>query len=158
MSRRSIEVAVIAVFVLALATAAMAADDPFTGTWKRNMEKSARRSGNPPKSITDKFDLQGNVLKRVQNIVGADGTARQNDLTSVLDGKDHPITDNANLDSYQANRIDSNTIVIVLKKGGNKVRTDRLVVSKDRKTMTITRNDKNDQGQDTIYLSIYEKQ
>jgi hypothetical protein len=158
MSGRSITVAVIAVFALALATAAMAADDPFVGTWKMNMDKSTRRSAIPVKSITNRFDLQGNVLKRVEDIVRVDGTVRQIELAAVLDGKDHPITDNPNQDAYQANRVDSNTVVIVFKKGGKEVRTQRLVVSKDRKTLTITDNGKNDQGQEISYMSINDRQ
>ena len=150
--------AVLAALVLAIASVAMALDNPFTGTWKGNLVKSTNRTGNPPKSITNRFDLQQNVLTKVEDMVRADRTVMHREPTAIFDGKDHPVTDNPRVDAYQASRIDSNILIIVLKKRGNKVRTDRLVVSKNGKTMTITRYEKNDQGQEIKYYDVYQKQ
>ena len=136
----------------------MAADDPFVGTWKLNVEKSTRRAGNPPKSITNRFDLQDGVLKRVEDVARADGSVRHNELTAILDAKDHPVTKNPGVDAYQASRIDSHTIIVVLKKGGNEVGTVRHAISRDGKIMILTQNGKNDQGQETSYRDVYEKQ
>ena len=158
MSRRSIAIAVIAVCVLALAAIAMAADDPFNGTWMLNVAKSTSRPGGPPASLTNRFDLRDGVLKRVEDVVRADGTVRHQELTAILDDKDHPVADNPGVDAYRASRIDSHTIVIVLKKGGSEVGTARHALSKDGKTMTLTQNRKNDQGQETAYTDFYEKQ
>ena len=144
--------------ILVLPALTTAADDPFVGTWKRNMEKSTNRTSKPPKNITDRFDIQGDILRRVEDIIRADGTSRRDELTAILDGRNHPITDNQNLDVYQANRIDSYTVIIVLKKGGKEVLTIRHVVSADGKTMTVTEKGKDDHGQEISYISIYEKQ
>ena len=144
--------------MVALTAVAMAADDPFIGTRKLNVAKSTSRPGNPPAGITNRFGLQNGVLKRVEDVVRADGTLRHQELTAILDARDHPVADNPGVDTYRAGRIDPHTIVIALKKGGNEVSTVRHALSRDGKTMTLTRNSRSDQGQETSYTDVYEKQ
>ena len=61
--------------VLAMATAAMAAEDPYAGTWKLNVAKSRFAPGQVRKSEVNVIEIQGNLLKIVGDRVDADGKA-----------------------------------------------------------------------------------
>ena len=146
------------VLVLALVTVAMAADDPFVGTWKLNLAKSKFSPGPAPKSATVKCEVQGNVLNSVTDRVDSEGKATHTESTSIFDGKDHPATGNQTVDSYVSKRIGANTIERVGKKGGKEVESGRNVVSKDGKTRTLAFKGKNAQGQDVNNIAVYDKQ
>jgi len=81
----------IAAFMLALAVTALAADNPFVGTWKMNAAKS-KFSGPATKSFTTKMEAQENGIKCVQDVVGADGKAFQRIWAAKYDGNDYPVT------------------------------------------------------------------
>jgi hypothetical protein len=149
----------VTVAMLALATVAMAAD-PFVGTWKLNVAKTKAQEKTIPtfKSDLVKIEAQENGLKFTFDRVDANGKAIHFTNTAKFDGKDHPTTGNSAFDSFAATRVDANTITRVGKKAGKEVQTGRMVVSKNGKTMTITRKEKNDQGQEAGSIFVYDKQ
>jgi len=157
MTKRSITVAAAALFILFLATAAMAAD-PFAGTWKLNVAKSTFNSGPPEKSEMATFTAQDNGLKLVVDGIDGDGKALHGGWAAKFDGKDYPMTGNPNADTIAIKRIDTNAFSELFKKAGKKVASTRLVVSKDGKTITRTVKEKNAKGQDVSSTYILEKQ
>jgi hypothetical protein len=153
MTKRSIVITVAAI-VLAIATAAIAADDPFNGTWKL-----IKGGGNPPpKSLTYKIDVRGNTHKMMVDRVDPEGKPSHNDGTRMVDGRVHPRPDNPQTDSYRATRLDANTVMNEFMRDGKIVGTIKSVISNDGRTMTLVLKGKNAQGQDIDETEICEKQ
>jgi hypothetical protein len=118
-----------------VAVIAVAADDPFVGTWKMNPAKS--KSSYPlGKSKTITSTAQGNVQNNVSDTVDADGKTTHRSWTSIFDGKDHPLAGDPNADMTSETRVNPNTIRYVFKKNGKEVYSGQATVSKDGKTMT----------------------
>jgi hypothetical protein len=154
--RKHILAVMTAILVLALATAAMAAD-PFVGTWKMNVEKSTFNPGPPPKSSTTRIEATKNGLKFMMDSVSADGKATHSEGTWTCDGKDYPNQSNPGV-TMSYTRIDTNTIVGVRKKDGKEIGNMVDVISKDDKTGTMTIKGKNAQGQDVNNTIVHDKQ
>jgi hypothetical protein len=152
MGRHSIAVAG---FVLGLAAMALAADDPFVGTWKLNVGKSTI-TGPPPKSDVTKTEAVANGLKFQRDIVGADGKATHSAWTYILDGKDHPNSRPG--ESRACTRDNFNTFHCVIKKDGMEIRQLVDVISKDGKTGTLTAKGKEEQGEITSTVLVFERQ
>jgi len=148
----------ITALVLALATIAVAADDPFVGTWKMNPDKSKFNPGPAPKSATSICTAQGNAQKLVFDSVEADGKTTHRSWISTLDGKDHPVVGDPNADMTSDTRVNPNTIKYAFKKNGKEVYGGQAVVSKDGKTMTDTGGGKDEKGQAFTYTIVMEKQ
>jgi hypothetical protein len=155
----SIAVAATIILMLALASAAMAAD-PFVGTWKLNVAKSKYSPGPPPKSATVKIEAQDNGLKIVANGVNAEGKPTHIETAFKYDGKDYPYTPTGGPSdlTVAVKRIDANTQELTLKQGGKVMQTVREVVSKDGKTQTRTIKGKNAQGQEVSNTIVFDKQ
>jgi hypothetical protein len=138
--------------VLALATVAMAAD-PHVGTWKLNLAKSKYNLGPAPKGFVVKIQAQNHGLKYVFDGTDGEGKAINSGFTLILDGKDHPVTGNANRDTYTATKVDAYTVDFVFKKGGKDVSRTREVISKDGKFITAT-----SKGLNTDCTEVLDKQ
>ena len=78
-----------AILALALATVAMAADDPFVGTWKANIAKSSKTT-NPSQSDISKIEAIENGIKTTRDVVSADGKTSHSESVYRFDGKDYP--------------------------------------------------------------------
>ena len=152
-----ISATLIATLVLALAVIAVAADNPFVGTWKMNPAKS-KFSYAPPKSFTATVEAQGNGIKVVQDIVDASGKATHRSWTVNYDGKDYPITGDPDEDAVSYKRPDANTTEYVFKKNGKETSSGRAVVSKDGKTKIDNGGGKDAKGQAFTYTIFTEKQ
>ena len=158
--RKHILVVMTAILVLALATAAIAADDPFVGTWKLNVTKSKLNGGPPPvRSQTTTFTIQDNGYKVVGDGVGPDGKSfhEVQHLTN-LDGKEHVVTGKPNQDASINTKVDANTIIGIRKKDGKEVENISLVVSKDGKALTLTMKEKKPTGEDYELCNVFDKQ
>src|SRR5471030_1629731 len=83
------------------AIAAMAAD-PVIGTWKLNVAKSTVAGAPATGSETRTYAQGAQGITVDINTVGADGKATASKTTYHLDGKDYPVTGNANFDSLSA--------------------------------------------------------
>ena len=160
MNRRLIA-AVSSVFVvLSLATVALAADDPFVGTWKLNLAKSKFSPGPPPKTSTITFETQGKGFKFVGDGVNAEGKAIHQEGSVKFDGKDYPVTGAGGpLDiTIAVKMIDSYTRDFVGKRGGKEGQRGQDVISKDGKTLTRTIKGQNAQGQEYNNVLVFDKQ
>jgi len=156
--RKHILIIMTTILVLALATAAMAADDPFVGTWRMNLTKSKFDPGPAPKSRIQTITTQGNGHKVVTDSVSADGTPNHQEIITILDGKERPVTGNPNADTRVQTRVDANTITNVLKKGGSVVTSMRLNLSKDHQTLTTIQKGNNQRGEEQNNTIVWDKQ
>ena len=75
----------------------------------------------------------------------------------MFDGKDYPVTGNANADMQAFTKIDSHSYQIVGKKGGKVTITSKVVVSPDGKTRTTTQTGTDAQGRTVNNTIVYEK-
>lgn len=150
---------IVVFFILALAftTVVFAADDPFVGTWKLNVEKS-KFAGPAPKSETVKIEALDNGQKTVGDFVNSEGKAVHSEFMAKYDGKDHLVSGRPTMDTTALQRVDTNTIISTSKKDGKVVLTTKWVISKDGKIMTGSENGKNAQGQEIQRSLVFEKQ
>jgi len=157
----SLGVSVVAVLALCLVamfpSSVLAQADSFLGTWTLNVAKSKYSPGPPPKAQTSTYEASGQGVKVTVKGTGADGKPLTTEFTANYDGKDHPVTGNADYDAQSWKRIDANTVEFTRKKGGKVVQTGTNVVSKDGKTRTVTTKGTNAQGQQISNVAIYEK-
>jgi hypothetical protein len=136
---------------------ASAQADPHIGTWVLNVAKSKYAPGPGPKEQTSVYAMAGQGIKVSTKAVGADGKPTMTEFTAMFDGKDHPVTGNADYDATMMKRVDSNTIEFTRKKGGKMVQTATSAVSKDGKTRTVTTTGVNAQGQKINNVTVFEK-
>jgi hypothetical protein len=104
------------VLAFAAGTAAFAAD-PHMGTWKLNEAKSKIGPG-APKNNTVVYEAAGDNTK--VTVDGVDGTGQplHNVWTGKFDGKEYPVTGDANADMRSYTRVNERTLTFTQKKGG----------------------------------------
>ena len=158
MSRRLMAIIVAVIITCALASVAVAADDPFVGTWKLNPAKSKFDPGPAPKGQTLKVDVQDNGFRWTFDTVGADGKAMHMEWLGKYDGKDYSQAGNKDADTVATRRIDAHTLDSVLRNGGKNIGTGRCIVSKDGKSMTLIENRPPAGGQYMKDVLFYDKQ
>jgi len=83
---------------------------------------------------------------------------RRSTSISIVYGKDYPVIGDPDADAVAFTQSDPNTTPHIVKKGGKQVKSGRLVVSKDGKTLTQIHTQKNQKGQDTRSTFVFEKQ
>jgi hypothetical protein len=150
--------ACVVVACLVVSMAAMAADDPQSGTWKLNAEKSKSDSGAVPKANTLTIMADAKTYKLHAEGVDAQGKPTMADFTAGFDGKDVAAKGLPFGDMVSLKRVDANTVEVTMKKGGQALVTVTSVVSKDGKTRTSTFHGKDEAGKDVHYVVVYDKQ
>jgi len=146
---------VVTIFVLALATAALAADNPFVGTWKLNVERSSK-AANSPKSDTYKSEAIENGLKITRDAVNADGTTVHTEQVVVFDGKDHPYEVFPPATAAVCSLIGDSNYACLLKRDGQEMLKIYDVVSGNGRTQTLIFASR--QTRDFVVAYVYEKQ
>lgn len=156
--------AVLAIFFgVALAatgiTLAIAAGDPFVGTFVMNATKSKADPGPLAQSATVKTEDLGNgEFKTTVDSLLADGTKEHWEATYARDGKDYPSTGNPNFDTVAVALSDASTINVTQKKGGKVVATIVGKVSADGTTITSNVSGTNPEGQPVSSTIVSERQ
>jgi hypothetical protein len=148
----------IGAFVLCfVAVAALAAASPLTGTWKLNEAKSKIPAG-APKNVTVVYEDAGDNIK--VTVDGVDGTGKptHNEWTGKLDGKDYPLTGDAQSDTRSYKTLDAHTTELTNKKDGKVTLSGKIVVSADGKTRTVTISGTDAKGKKMTYTTVYDKQ
>jgi hypothetical protein len=146
---------------VALTTIAIFGADNSLGSWKRNIGKSKANPpmANPYKSVTMIREASGDSVKVTSTGMREDGTAVNWSYTVKYDGKEYPVTGNAQFDTVSMKQVDANTYTTVFsKKGGKYHTTSRTVVSKDGKTSTLTMKGTNADGKPFTQTIVNEKQ
>ncbi len=136
---------------------AMAADDPQTGTWKLNTEKS-KYSGPAPKANTLTIAADAKSYKLHAEGVDAQGKPTMADFTAEIGGPDVPSKGLPYGNMVSVKRVDANTIEVTMKKDGKTLVTVTSVVSKDGKTRTSTFHGKDEAGKEVHNVAVYDKQ
>jgi len=146
---------VLTIFLVVVAAAMGFADSPHMGTWKLNEAKS--KLTGKARNITVVYAPEGDQIKITVDGVDENGNPIHNEWIGKFDGKDYPVTGDANADarSYTMN---GRTLVLKNKKGGKVILTGRVVVSRDGKSRTVTTTATNAQGKKITNVSVYDKQ
>ncbi len=161
MRRRSIAVAVTMLFILAVATMAMAAD-PFVGTWKLNPAKSKAAPGGrlPHPSSINIIEIQGDTMHMIVDQTDTTGKLEHVEYTAVLDGKEYPVKvspPSPQPYTIALKRIDPRTREFVEVLKGRTIK-GRDVLSEDGKTFSRIINIKDAEGHDASLIQFFEKQ
>jgi hypothetical protein len=142
---------------LSIATAAMCfASNPTLGTWKLNESKSAFGDG-AGKTTLVVWEKVGKQHKCTVDGTDADGQKTHSVWTGKLDGKDYPVTGDAQSDTRSFKVNGENTLDMVSKKHGKTVGEGTIVVATDRKTRTVTSTITNAKGAKVTSTLFYDK-
>ncbi len=133
------------------------AQDPLFGIWELNVAKSKFNPGPPLKSSVRRFEAVPNGMKYSGQSVRADGTIGSSQYTAYFDGKDYPITGDANADTVSLKRIDRFTGEGTFKKEGKVTYRVRRVVSQDGMVWSLTSEGTNAQGKPFSDFLVFEK-
>jgi hypothetical protein len=154
------KVAVVCAMVCAglMFSAAAKASDPQSGTWRFNAEKSLYSPGPAAKSITLTIWAEEKNVKVHSEGIDGEGKATKVDFTANFDGKDYPAQGIAAGDMVSVERVDSNTLLVSMKKGAQTTMTVTSVVSADGKLRTSTFVGKDAAGHDMKNVVVYDKQ
>ena len=135
------------------------AADSFVGTWKLNLAKSKYKPGPGPKSLTVKYEANGDGIKATSEGVNPEGQPIATQYAASYDGQETPVTGTgAPYDMIALKRIDASTVELTTKKDGKVVSKGKRVVSKDGKVMTVTTTGTNAKGEPTNNVMVYDKQ
>jgi len=131
-------------------------NNPQMGTWKLNETKS--KLAGKAKNHTVVYEAAGDQIKVTVDGVDENGAAVHNEWTGKFDGKDYPVTGDANSDVRSYRMINKNTLSLTGKKDGKDTLSGRVVVSSDGKTRTVTTTTTNAQGKKIMSTAVYDKQ
>lgn len=143
--------------VLALRLCLFAAESPFSGTWKLNLEKSTLPSPAVLKSDVVIIDANDDGAKYSDEAVTNDGQTFKVTVEPKWDGKYYPITGDPTADSESWHRVNSHTMTIISKKAGKLAGKETAVVSEDGKVTTVTFTNYS-QGKPVKGVAVYDKQ
>src|SRR6476469_4370810 len=132
------------------------ADSPHMGTWKLNEAKS--KQAGKARNNTVVYAAEGDQIKVTVDGVDENGNPVHSEWTGKFDGKDYPVTGDANAEARSYTQVNSRTLVLKNKKGGKVVLTGRIVISKDGKSRTVTTTATNAQGKKVTNVGVYDKQ
>jgi hypothetical protein len=159
MKRRDV-IAVTVLFILAVATVAMAAD-PWNGTWKLNPAKSKAPGGKlPHPSSTNIIEIQGETMHLISNQTDSTGKLEHVEYTAKLDGKEYPVKATPSGPqpyTISLKRINPRTREFVENIGKFTIKGQD-VLSEDGKSFSRIVNSKDAEGHDTSVIQVFEKQ
>jgi hypothetical protein len=130
--------------------------NPQMGTWKLN-EANSKFAGKA-RNHTVVYEAAGDQIKVTVDGVDENGGAVHSEWTGKFDGKDYPVTGDANSDVRSYRTINENTLALSGKKDGKETLSGRIVVSRDGKTRTVTTTTTNAQGKKVMNTAVYDKQ
>jgi hypothetical protein len=127
------------------------------GTWKLNEAKSKIADG-MPKNHTVSYAAEGDQIKVTVDGTDKDGKPTHSEWTGKFDGKDYPVTGDANSDARSYTEVNDHTLKITGKKDGKISMTGMITVTADGKSrkVKITTTDAN--GKKVTSNTVYDKQ
>jgi hypothetical protein len=131
-------------------------NDPNIGTWKLNEAKS--KFAGKARNHTVVYEAAGDQTKVTVDGVDESGGAVHSEWTGKFDGKDYPVTGDANSDVRSYRKVNARTLALTGKKGDKTTLTGRIVISRDGKTRTVTTTATNAQGKKVTNVAFYDKQ
>jgi len=154
MKARSVVVSLVTCFV---ALTWCFGQDAMMGTWKLNEAKSKIGAGSPKNNIVV-IEVAGENVKITMDGVDAAGKPTHNEWTGKFDGKEYPVTGDANSDARSYKKIDDRNFEVSVKKGGKVTISGRVVVSADGKTRTAHVKGTSPSGEKFETTAVYDKQ
>jgi len=142
--------------LLAFATPLLASD-PFVGTWTLNSAKTKYTTGAPPKNVTIVIEEQGANLQVTATGTNSDGSPISVKYTVPTKGGMGSVQQ-GDFDSISAKQISTHVRENSYMKGGKEIRSRRIVVSEDGKTMKSTLKGTGATGQPAAGVDFYDKQ
>lgn len=142
--------------LLALATPLLASD-PSTGTWTLNAAKTKYTTGAPPKNITIVVEEQGTNLMVTANGSAGDGSPVAVKYTVPIKGGAGTV-EQGDFDAVSAKQVSARVRENEYMKDGKQLRTRRMVVSDDGKTMTSTVSGTGVNGKPAAGVDVYDRQ
>ena len=131
-------------------------NNPQMGTWKLNEAKS--KFAGKARNHTVVYEASGDQTKVTVDGVDENGAAVHSEWTGKFDGKEYPVTGDANSDVRSYRMINKNTLALSGKKNGKVTLSGRIVVSRDGKTRTVTTTTTNAQGKRVTNTAVYDRQ
>jgi hypothetical protein len=131
------------------------------GTWKLNVQKSQFPAGTEPQSDTRIYeDRGGGVIMSTHTTVNHQGKESLTIYAAKFDGKEYPVVTrgSAALSTIAFHVIDDYSESFVLTREGKVAVRGTTSISKDGRTLTMTLDTTNAQGQTEHVIDIYEKQ
>ena len=130
--------------------------NPNMGTWKLNEAKS--KFAGKTRNHTVVYEPAGDQVKVIVDGVDENGNPTHNEWTGKFDGKEYPVTGDANSDVRSYRVINKNTLSLTGKKGGKTTLTGRVVISRNGKSRTVTTTTTNAEGKKATTVAFYDKQ
>jgi len=140
-----------------LAAIACLAADPQMGTWKLNESKSMITPGTLKNTKVVYASMFGQVKIKADGI-DANGKPSHTEWSGKFDGKDYPVTGDANSDARSYTKLNERTLATTNKKNGKVTVTGQIVISPDGKTRTLTLNGTTPKGKKFKNVAVYDKQ
>lgn len=142
--------------VCIFAAFAIAADNPFIGTWKLDAAKSKFAPGTEIKEMTLTFEAVGDQVKRVATGVMGDGESFKEDDTLAWDGKDHNVKEPGM--TVAVHKVGDHRLHVNVKHEGKLVNDLRVTMSGDGNTFTATEKGVDSKGRKLDNVDVFEKQ
>ena len=142
--------------LLSVAAVAMCFANPTLGTWKLNENKSTFGNGAGKTTLVVWEKIDG-LDKCTVDGTDVDGNKTHSVWTGKLDGKDYPITGDAQSDTRSFKMNGEKTLDMVSKKDGKTVGDGTIVVAADGKTRTVTSTMTNAKGVKVTSTLFYDK-
>jgi hypothetical protein len=149
-------IAVVAVALSFLATAACFAANPHIGTWKLNEAKSKPVPG-MGKNTTVTYTEQKDKIKVTVEGVDKDGKPTHSVWVGKFDGKAYPLKGNLSYNSVAYKMVNDRTNDITAMKDGKMVWNGRITVAADGKSRTVTINGTDEHGKKVKGKAVYDK-
>jgi hypothetical protein len=130
--------------------------NPHMGTWKLNEAKS--KFAGKARNHTVVYESAGDDTKVIVDGVDENGGNVHSEWTGKFDGKEYPVTGDANSDVRSYRVVNKNTMTITGKKGGKTTLTGRITIARNGKSRTVTTTATNAQGKKVTNVTVYDKQ
>jgi hypothetical protein len=157
--KRALRFTGVAALTVLIPSLLLAQSNPLVGSWKLNIKKSKSGSVPIPQSEMCSVEARGDGVKVDYDGINEKGESFSWGYVASFDGKDNPIAGEGQpAETIAIERIDSNTYRSTLKKAGQIVVTEEIVVSKNGKVTTITVKGPDANGQPTTVVRVYDKQ
>ncbi|HWW23216.1 MAG TPA: hypothetical protein VNY78_04895 [Edaphobacter sp.] len=142
--------------LLAFATPLLAID-PFTGTWTLNSAKTKYTTGTPPRNVTIVIEEQGaNLMVTATGNAGDGSPISVKYMVPVKGGMGS--VEQGDFDGISAKQVSAHVRENSYMKGGKQIRTRRMTVSDDGKTMKSVLSGTGADGKPAAGVDFYDKQ
>jgi len=145
------------IVVLCVVASGIALGSDVMGTWKLNEAKSKFAPG-ATKNHTVVYEAAGDSVKVTADGTDGEGKPVHVEWTGKFDGKEYPVTGDANSDMRSYKKADDNTLELTAKKGGKVTASGKIVVSADGKSRTVTVNGTDAKGNKYTNVAVFDKQ